>query len=193
MTYHKSQDIYTKLYWLFTGLMLLTAIPLAIVLIVVKLFEVRRKRRAAVFRPVLNAPLGAQTTVRPDARSVQEQLQTASGKMRRRAGLGLVLVIVSSALLVFCRMNGINLWTAGCCLFVSSYYMFTGLHTLFAISRFRDYAAAMGSQPVMPLSGLSAKTGLKERQIRADLAQLEFMALLPNAVLDRDRNLLFCF
>ena len=63
MTNEKSQALYTKLYWIFTTFMLLSAMPLGIVLILVKLFERRRKRLSKkVFHPVAGSPVGAQTT-----------------------------------------------------------------------------------------------------------------------------------
>lgn len=194
MTYRKSQKTYTKLYWLFTALMLLTAMPLGLVLILVKLFERRKKPLAKItFHPVLGAPFGAQTTLRYSPSHVQESVAEAAKKMSRRAKNGLRLVLVSGLLLAVCAMNSINLWTPCCCLFVSLFYMCTGLQTLVSVSRFQEYAAAMDAQPVIPLGTLAAKTGRSEKQIRTDMERLEFMELIPGAFLDRDRALLFCF
>lgn len=193
MAYKKNQETYTKIYWVFTTFMLLSAMPLGIVLIFVKLFERRKKRRAPVFRPVADAPLGAQTTRNTALRPLAVELEEASRKMRRRAGTGLVLFVFSIWLQLLCVRNDINVWTACWCVFVSACYMFTGLNALFSISRFREYLPAMTTRPVMSVDELASATGLREKQIRQDFANLEFMDLLSGAFLDRERDLVFCF
>ena len=81
MTILKSQDTYTKLFWIYTAVMMLIATPLALVLVFVKLFSVRAKKNAD-FRPAPGSPLGARTTARSAAAI---GLNQASKKMRRRA------------------------------------------------------------------------------------------------------------
>ena len=46
MSNEKHQELYTKIFWIFTTFMLLSAMPLGIVLILVKLLERRRKGKA---------------------------------------------------------------------------------------------------------------------------------------------------
>ena len=194
MAYRKNQDIYTKIYWAFTTFMLLSAMPLGIVLIFVKLFERRRKGKAKkVFRPVADAPLGAQT-VRPGISSpTRESLEEASKKMRRRTATGLVLSVLSFGLMAFCAVNNINLWMIFWCTFCSVYLLSTGLRYLISVNRFRDYVSIMEKKPAMTVGDLSAATGLKEKTIRRDWMDVEFMELLPGIFFDRKRDLLFCF
>ena len=194
MTAKKSQETYTKIYWAFTTFMLLSAMPLGIVLIFVKLFERRRKGKVKkVFRPVSDAPLGAQT-IRPGASSpVRESLEEASRKMRRRTATGLVLSVLSLALMAFCAVNDINLWMIFWCSFCSLYLLYTGLHYLFSVSRFRDYVSIMEKRPVMSVGDMAAATGLSEKTIKTDWMNVEFMELLPGIFFDRSRDLLFCF
>jgi len=194
MTNEKSQALYTKLYWVFTTFMLLSAMPLGIVLILVKLFERRKKRLSRkIFHPLPGTPAGAQTTRSAHTRPVRESLEEASQKMRRRVGKGLVLSIVCAGLLAMCAMNDISLWTIGWSLFCSLTYFFTGLHTLFSLSRFRNYIAVMEKKPIMSVAELATLTELAEKQIRADWAQVEFMELIPGTFLDRNQDVLFCF
>ena len=194
MTNEKSQALYTKLYWIFTTFMLLSAMPLGIVLILVKLFERRKKRLSRkIFHPAPGTPAGAQTTRSVHTRPVRESLEEASQKMRRRIGKGLVLSILCAGLLAVCAMSDISLWTIGWSLFCSLTYFFTGLHTLFSLSRFRNYIDIMEKKPIMTVSELSAQCGLSEKQIRSDWAQVEFMELLPGIFLDRKQDILFCF
>jgi len=194
MTNEKSQDLYTKIYWIFTAFMLLSAMPLGIVLIFVKLLERRKKRLSKkIFHPVPGTPAGTQTTRSVHTRPVRESLEEASQKMRRRVGLGLVLSIVCAGLLAVCAMNDISLWTIGWSLFCSLTYFFTGLHTLFSLSRFRNYLAVMEKKPILTVAELAALTGLAEKQIRTDWTQVEFMELLPGTFLDRKQDTLFCF
>ena len=117
MTTKQSQETYTKIYWVFTTFMLLSAMPLGIVLIFVKLFERRRKGKAKkVFHPVADAPLGAQTIHPGTSSPIKESLEEAGKKMRRRTATGLVLSLLSFGLMAFCAMNDINLWmTFWCC------------------------------------------------------------------------------
>ena len=193
MAYKKNQETYTKIYWVFTTFMLLSAMPLGIVLIFVKLFERRKKRRAPVFRPVADAPLGAQTTRNTALRPLAVELEEASKKMRRRAGMGLVLTAISAGLLYFCFRYDISLWTAFWCLFCSLYCLATGFHTLSSVRRFRKYVAAMAPRTAVPVEELSAETGITPGCIRTDLNALAFMELIPNAILDENRDILFCF
>ena len=186
MAYRKNQDTYTKIYWVFTTFMLLSAMPLGIVLIFVKLFERRRKGKTKkVFRPVADAPLGAQT-VRPGISSpTRESLEEASKKMRRRTATGLVLSVLSFGLMAFCAVNNINLWMIFWCTFCSVYLLSTGLRYLISVNRFRDYVSIMEKKPAMTVGDLSAATGLKEKTIRRDWMDVEFMELLPGIFFDR--------
>ena len=193
MAYKKNQETYTKIYWVFTTFMLLSAMPLGIVLIFVKLFERRKKRRAPVFRPVADAPLGAQTVGPGTSSPTREHLDEASNKMRRRVVIGLALTILCTVLTSVCAANDISLWTIGWSLFCSAYYMITGLNYLFSLSRFRDYIATMEKRPVLSVDDMAASTGLKEKTIRQDWMDVEFMELLPGIFFDRKRDLLFCF
>ena len=193
MANKKHRETYTKVYWLFTTFMLLTAPPLGLVLIFAKLTEMIKKRRAGAALPLADTPIGARTAACATLPPVQVTLEDASRKMRRRVGIGLVLFVLSIGLQLLCLRNNINVWTACWCVFVSAYYMSMGLHALFSISRFREYLPAMTARPVMTVSELATVTGLKERQIRQDFANLEFMELLPNAFWDRERDLVFCF
>ena len=90
-------------------------------------------------------------------------------------------------------MNGISLWTIGWSLFCSLTYFYTGLHTLFSVSRFRNYLAVMEKKPIMTVAELAARSGLSEKQIRTDWAQVEFMELIPGSFLDRTQDVLYCF
>ena len=194
MTNEKSQALYTKIFWVFTTFMLLSAMPLGIVLILVKLFERRRKGKAKrTFHPVAGAPAGAQT-IRPGTSSpVRESLDGAVKKMRRRAVTGLVLVVFCFGLLFFCSEYGINLWLSGWSLFCSFYYMTTGLQYVSSVGRFRDYVAVMEKKPVMTVGEMASVTGLKEKTIRQDWMNVEFMELLPGIFFDRKQDMLFCF
>ena len=142
MTTKQSQETYTKIYWVFTTFMLLSAMPLGIVLIFVKLFERRRKGKARkVFHPVADAPLGAQTIHPGTSSPIRESLEEASKKMRRRTATGLVLSVLSFGLMAFCAMNNINLWMIFWCTFCSVYLLSTGLSYLISVNRFRDYVS----------------------------------------------------
>lgn len=194
MTNRMSQETYTKIYWVFTTFMLLSAMPLGIVLIFVKLFERRRKgKERKVFHPVADAPLGAQTIHPGTSSPIKESLEEASKKMRRRTAAGLVLSVLSFGLMAFCAMNNINLWMIFWCTFCSVYLLSTGLSYLISINRFRDYVSIMEKQPVMSVGDMAAATGLKEKTIRQDWMNVEFMELLPGIFFDRKRDLLFCF
>ena len=118
MSNEKQQALYTKIFWIFTTFMLLSAMPLGIVLILVKLLERRRKGKAKrVFRPVPGAPVGAQT-IRPGVSNpIQESLEEASRKMRRRVTVGVILTILCAVLTSVCAANDISLWTIGWSLF----------------------------------------------------------------------------
>ena len=194
MTNEKSQALYTKIFWIFTTFMLLSAMPLGIVLILVKLFERRRKGKAKrVFRPVAGAPAGAQT-IRPGTSNPgRESLEEAGKKMRRRVIVGLVLVVFCFGLLFFCSEQGINLWLSGWSLFCSIYYMTTGLQYTASVGRFRNYVDIMANKPVMTVAELAAAAGRKEKTIRQDWMNVEFMELLPGIFFDRKQDLLFCF
>ena len=194
MSNEKHQELYTKIFWIFTTFMLLSAMPLGIVLILVKLLERRRKGKAKkVFRPVPGAPAGAQT-IRPGVSNpIRESLEEAGRKMRRRCIIGLVLVAFCFGLLFFCSRHDINLWLSGWSLFCSVYYLLTGLHYSASVSRFRDYFNHMQSRPVMTVSELAGATGLKEKTIRQDWMNVEFMDLLPGIFWDRKQDILFCF
>ena len=194
MTNEKHQALYTKIFWVFTTFMLLSAMPLGIVLILVKLFERRRKGKAKrTFRPVAGAPAGAQT-IRPGTSSaVRESLEAAVKKMRRRVVIGLVLVAFCFGLLFFCSEHNINLWLSGWSLFCSIYYMTSGLHYLASVGRFRSYTDVMKKKPVMTVTEMAAATGLKEKTIRQDWMNVEFMELLPGIFWDRKQDILFCF
>ena len=194
MTTRTSQETYTKIYWVFTTFMLLSAMPLGIVLILVKLFERRRKGKAKkVFHPVAGAPVGAQTCQNATLRPLSVELEEATKKMRLRTATGLVLVIFSAGLLYFCYEHHINLWTSFWCQFCSLLLWVTGSGTLSSLRRFRKYAAAMAPLPAMDVEELSAKTGISSGCIRCDLRNLAFMELIPNAFLDEERDILFCF
>jgi len=194
MTNEKSQALYTRLYWIFTTCMLLSAMPLGIVLILVKLFERRNKRRTVTFfHPASGAPTGAQTTRRLQTPPVRDALDQASKKMRRRTLTGGVLFVLCLSLMALCAMNGIGLWMIFWCTFCSAVYFYTGLHTLFSVSRFRDYVQIMEKKPIMTVAELAARTGLSEKQIRSDWGNVEFMDLLPGIFWDRKQNTLFCF
>ena len=194
MTTKKSQETYTKIYWVFTTFMLLSAMPLGIVLILVKLFERRRKGKAKkVFHPVADAPLGAQTIHPGTSSPIKESLEDAGKKMRRRVVIGLVLVAFCFGLLFFCSDHNINLWLSGWSLFCSIYYMTSGLHHLASVGRFRNYVSIMEKRPVMSVADMAAATELKEKTIRQDWMNVEFMELLPGIFFDRKRDLLFCF
>ena len=194
MTTKQSQETYTKIYWVFTTFMLLSAMPLGIVLIFVKLFERRRKGKAKkVFHPVADAPLGAQTIHPGTSSPIKESLEEAGKKMRRRTATGLVLSLLSFGLMAFCAMNDINLWMTFWCCFCSVYLLSTGLSYLFSVSRFRDYVSIMEKRPVMSVGDMAAATGLKEKTIKTDWMNVEFMELLPGIFFDRNRDLLFCF
>ena len=193
MTNEKSQALYVKVYWAFTTFMLLSAIPLGVLLILVKLFEGRRKRRTAkFFRPVSGAPTGAQTTRGLQIPPVRESLEDASRKMRRRTLAGLVLSAACLGLMAVCAMNGIGLWTIFWCSFCSLCLLFTGLNTLLSVSRFRNYIDVMEKAPILSVAELSAQTGLSERQIRRDWGSVEFMDLIPGIFWDRKQDVLFC-
>lgn len=187
MTILKSQDTYTKLFWIYTAVMMLIATPLALVLVFVKLFSVRAKKNAD-FRPAPGSPLGARTTARSAAAI---GLNQASKKMRRRTLVGAVLSVACLGTMVLCAMNGISLRIIFFCTFSSAFYLFTGLNALFSLSRFRDYAAAMAAVPSMTVAQLAQTTGLAEKQIRQDMVNLEFMDMLPGAVFDRGQDLIF--
>ena len=194
MTNEQSQALYTKLYWCFTTFMLLSAMPLGIVLILTKLFERRRKRRNKnVFHPVAGAPVGAQTTHGLHTPPLRESLEKAVKQMRRRTAAGLVLVILCLGLMALCALNGIGLWTIFWCTFCSGYLFWTGLHTLFSVSRFRNYLDIMEKTPIISVSDLSERTGLSAKQIRTDTNNVEFMDLLPGVFRDRKQDTLFCF
>ena len=194
MTAKKSQETYTKIYWVFTTFMLLSAMPLGIVLIFVKLFERRRKGKVKkVFRPVAGAPLGAQTIRPGTSNPIKESLEDASKKMRRRTATGLVLSVLSLALMAFCVRNNINLWMTFWCSFCSVYLLSTGLSYLISVSRVRNYVSVMEKRPVMSVGDMAAATGLKEKTIKTDWMNVEFMELLPGIFFDRSRGLLFCF
>ena len=194
MTTRKSQETYTKVYWIFTTFMLLSAMPLGIVLILVKLFERRRKGKAKkVFHPVAGAPVGAQTIHPGTSSPIRESLEDAGKKMRRRVVIGLVLVILCTVLTSICAANDISLWTIGWSLFCSAYYMFTGLQYAASVGRFRNYVSIMEKHPVMSVADMAAATGLQEKTIRRDWMNVEFMELLPGIFFDRNRDLLFCF
>lgn len=194
MTTKQSQETYTKIYWVFTTFMLLSAMPLGIVLIFVKLFERRRKGKAKkVFHPVADAPLGAQTIHPGTSSPIKEGLEEASKKMRRRAATGLVLSVLSFGLMAFCAVHDINLWMTFWCCFCSVYLLSTGLSYLISVNRFRDYVSIMEKRPVMSVVDMAAATGLKEKTIRQDWINVEFMELLPGIFFDRKRDLLFCF
>ena len=194
MTSSMNQETYTKIYWVFTTFMLLSAMPLGIVLILVKLFERRRKGKAKkVFHPVAGAPVGAQTCQNATLRPLSVELEEATKKMRLRTATGLVLVIFSAGLLYFCYEHHINLWTSFWCQFCSLLLWVTGSGTLSSLRRFRKYAAAMAPLPAMDVEELSAKTGISSGCIRCDLRNLAFMELIPNAFLDEERDILFCF
>lgn len=194
MTNEKSQALYTKIYWIFTTFMLLSAMPLGIVLILVKLFERRRKGKAKrTFRPVAGAPAGAQT-IRPGTSSpVRESLDGAAKKMRRRVAVGVVLTVLCTVLTSVCAANDISLWTIGWSLFCSAYYMFTGLDYVASVGRFRGYIDAMEKKPVMTVGEMACVTGRKETVIRRDWMNVEFMELLPGIFFDRKQDMLFCF
>ena len=194
MTNEKYQALYTKNFWVFTTFMLLSAMPLGIVLILVKLFERRRKGKAKrTFRPVAGAPAGAQT-IRPGTSSaVRESLEGAVKKMRRRVVIGLVLVVFCFGLVFFCSEHDINLWLSGWSLFCSIYYMTTGLQYSGSVGRFRNYVGLMANKPVMSVAELAAATGLKDKTIRQDWMNVEFMELLPGIFFDRKQDILFCF
>ena len=194
MTAKKSQETYTKIYWAFTTFMLLSAMPLGIVLILVKLFERRRKGKAKkVFHPVAGAPMGAQTIHPGTSSPIRESLEEAGKKMRLRVGTGIVLVILCTALTAVCAANDISLWTIGWSLFCSAYYMFTGLQYVSSVGRFRGYIDAMEKKPVMTVGEMAAATGRKETVIRRDWMNVEFMELLPGIFFDRKQYMLFCF
>ena len=194
MSNEKQQALYTKIFWVFTTFMLLSAMPLGIVLIFVKLFERRRKGKVKkVFRPVAGAPLGAQTIRPGTSNPIKESLEDASKKMRRRTATGLVLSVLSLALMAFCVRNNINLWMTFWCCFCSVYLLSTGLSYLISVSRFRDYVSIMEKRPVMSVADMAAATGLKEKTIKVDWMNVEFMELLPGIFFDRQRDLLFCF
>ena len=194
MTNRISQETYTKIYWAFTTFMLLSAMPLGIVLIFVKLFERRRKgKERKVFHPVADAPLGAQTIHPGTSSPIRESLEEASKKMRRRTATGLVLSVLSFGLMAFCAMNDINLWMIFWCTFCSVYLLSTGLSYLISVNRFRNYVSIMEKHPVMSVGDMAAATGLKEKTIRQDWMNVEFMELLPGIFFDRQRDLLFCF
>ena len=194
MSNEKHQELYTKIFWIFTTFMLLSAMPLGIVLILVKLFERRRKGKAKrVFRPVPGAPVGAQT-IRPGVSSpIRECLDDASHKMRRRVTVGVILTILCAVLTSVCAANDISLWTIGWSLFCSAYYMFTGLQYVSSVGRFRGYIDAMEKKPVMTVGEMAAATGRKETVIRRDWMNVEFMELLPGIFFDRKQDMLFCF
>ena len=194
MTTRKSQETYTKVYWVFTTFMLLSAMPLGIVLILVKLFERRRKGKAKkVFHPVAGSPPGAQTIHPGTSSPIRESLGDAGKKMRRRTVTGLVLSVLSFGLMVFCAMNDINLWMIFWCTFCSVYLLSTGLSYLISVNRFRDYVSIMEKRPVMTVADMATATELKEKTIRQDWMNVEFMELLPGIFFDRKRDLLFCF
>ena len=194
MTAKKSQETYTKIYWAFTTFMLLSAMPLGIVLIFVKLFERRRKGKAKkVFHPVAGTPLGAQTCQNATLRPLSVELDEAAKKMRRRTVTGLFLSIFSAGLLYFCYEYHISMWTSFWCQFCSLFLWVTGSGTLSSLRRFRKYAAAMAPHPAVGVEELSAKTGISSGCIRCDLRNMAFMELIPNAFLDEDRDILFCF
>ena len=194
MTTRKSQETYTKVYWVFTTFMLLSAMPLGIVLILVKLFERRRKGKSKkVFHPVADAPLGAQTIHPGTSSPIKESLEEASKKMRRRTATGLVLSILSFGLMAFCAVNDINLWMIFWCTFCSVYLLSTGLQYVASVSRFRNYVSIMENRPVMTVADMATATELKEKTIRQDWMNVEFMELLPGIFFDRKRDLLFCF
>lgn len=194
MTTRKSQETYTKVYWVFTTFMLLSAMPLGIVLILVKLFERRRKGKAKkVFRPVAGAPMGAQTIHPGTSSPVRESLEEASKKMLRRTVTGLVLSVLSLGLMAFCAMNDINLWMIFWCTFCSVYLLSTGLSYLISVNRFRNYVSIMEKRPVMSVADMAAAAELKENTIRQDWMNVEFMELLPGIFFDRNQDLLFCF
>ena len=194
MSNEKHQELYTKIFWIFTTFMLLSAMPLGIVLILVKLLERRRKGKAKkVFHPVADAPLGAQTIHPGTSSPIRESLEEASKKMRRRTATGLVLSVLSLGLMAFCTANDINLWMIFWCSFCSLYLLCTGLHYLFSVSRFRNYVSIMEKRPVMSVSDMAAATGLKEKTIRQDWMNVEFMDLLPGIFWDRKQDILFCF
>ena len=71
--------------------------------------------------------------------------------------------------------------------------MFTGLNYFFSVNRFRNYVAIMEKRPVMSVADMAAATELKEKTIRQDWMNVEFMELLPGIFFDRNRDLLFCF
>ena len=194
MTNEKSQELYTKIYWIFTTVMLLSAMPLGIVLILTKLFERRRKRRnKKIFHPIAGSPVGAQTTHSVHTRPLRESLEESGKKMRRRTLIGGALCVLCLALMALCALNGIGLWTIFWCTFCSGYLFWTGLHALFSLSRFRDYLGIMEKTPIISVSDLSARTGLSEKQIRTDTNNVEFMELLPGVFRDRKQDTIFCF
>ena len=169
MTNVQSQALYTKLYWCFTTFMLLSAMPLGIVLILVKLFERRRNRRnKKLFQPAPGSPIGAQTTHSVHTRPFRESLEDAGRKMRRRILTGGVLFALCLGLMVLCALNGIGLWTIFWCTFCSGYLFWTGLHTLFSVNRFRDYIDIMEKKPILSVEELAKQTGLSEKRIRTD-------------------------
>lgn len=194
MSNEKSKALYTKLYWAFTTFMLLSAMPLGIVLILVKLFERRRKRRTATFfHPVSGAPVGAMTTRGLDLPPVRESLELASKQMRRRTLIGGVLFVLCLGLMALCALNSIGLWTIFWCTFCSGYLFWTGLRTLFSVSRFRDYIHIMEKKPILSVAELASQTGLSEKQIQSDWGNVEFLDLIPGIFWDRKQNILYCF
>lgn len=195
--YKQKNDSGTKLYWAVTAVMLLTAMPVGIVMILFKLFE--KKGQPVKSQVRFDTPLGARTTGGAEARvrqSWQEALAPLQKKSKHRIRWGGVLTLFFALVLTVVMGDAFPLlredptlflseiWFPLCAFAVSGAYALTGENLRKRLNRWRTYLSMMGPRRSIPVAVLAKAAGLKQTAVCRDLEALLDTGVFKEGFLD---------
>jgi len=190
--YKQKNDNGDKLYWAITAVMLITAAPVGVVMVLFKLFESRNQTGT---RAGTATPVGARTTAGAGAqarKAVKDILAPMQKKATHRTRLGTALTL----LFLFCVSVSLGSLTQGleaffsdvfpllCCAAVSAAYLLSGVGLRKKLRRYRTYLPLIARRPAVPIQTLAAAVNAGPGRVRNDLEEMLDTGVLTQGYLD---------
>lgn len=200
----QKSETQAKLYWIFTGLMLLTATPIGIIMVIFKLIETKKQGKPQVD---YGTPVGAKTTAGAGARArknAKDALAPLQKKAAHRVRVGGILTVFFAFMLAVSMGDAFALlshgfldflaevWPMLCCTAVCGAYLATGLNLRKKLRRFRSYLSMIGYRQTVPVQSLATAARIAPATVREDLEEMLDLGLFSEGFLDynSDRLLL---
>lgn len=192
----QKNETQAKLYWAFTALMLLTATPIGIILIIFKLMETKKQGKPQI---AYDTPVGAKTTAgtRAQTRSKRADVLTPMHKKaEKRIKIGGILTAIFTLIFAICLGDGLmylpeepmwfleEIWFPLCATVSSGLFLGTGLRLRKKVRRFRSYLSMIGRRSTVPVSALATAANRAPSKVREDLEAMLDEGILAEGFLD---------